>query len=179
MDRVLSTRLSSHELVQACLKGDQEAWAELIHNYQRLIYSVARAVCPEPQDAADIFQQVCLELYNRLPDVRDVQSLPSWLITVTRRTGIAMLRKRLNSEDLERAEQSLDFQIEAIHHHYDLERALSRMPDPCTTLLVRLYFSEEPNSYESIARELGIPVSSVGPTRARCLQKLRKILEAE
>src|SRR6266481_9904474 len=91
---LLRERTRDEELVRACLNGDQLAWAELIRSYQRLIYSVARVLCPDDDDADEIFQQVCLELYQRLADVRDVASLPRWLVIVTRRQCITLLRSR-------------------------------------------------------------------------------------
>src|SRR5215475_5470025 len=85
------TKLDS-ELIKSCLDGDQTAWSELIDRYQRLIYSVARKLSRSPEDAADVFQQVCLELYQRLADLRDVETLPAWLIIVTRRQAGAVLK---------------------------------------------------------------------------------------
>ena len=70
-------------LIQACRDGDQEAWSVLIHRYRRLIYSIPARYGAQPADAADIFQAVCLELYAELPRLRKVESLRSWLISVT------------------------------------------------------------------------------------------------
>src|SRR5690349_20039769 len=80
-----AVRKSDSEIVERCLAGDQDDWSELIDRYERLIYSVARSMAQSPEDTSDVFQQVCLELYQRLPQLRDVESLPAWLITVTRR----------------------------------------------------------------------------------------------
>src|SRR6185503_8037613 len=82
------------ELVTACLNGDPVAWEHLIRSYQRLIYSVARVLCPDRRDADEVFQQVCLELYRRLADIRDAARLPKWLVTVTRRQCITLFRSR-------------------------------------------------------------------------------------
>ena len=70
-------------LVQACRDGDEDAWAALIQRYRRLIYSIPVRYGAQPADAADIFQAVCLELYAELPKLRKVESLRSWLISVT------------------------------------------------------------------------------------------------
>src|SRR5436190_17716394 len=86
------SRKSDTDRVRQCLTGDQGAWSELIDRYQRLIYSVARSLSQSSEDAADVFQQVCLELYQRLPELRDAESLPAWLITVTRRQAAAVLK---------------------------------------------------------------------------------------
>ena len=71
-----------------------------------------------------------------------------------------------------------DREVEALQRHHELEQALDQLPDRSRQLLVYLYFSEEPLSYAETAKRLGIPVSSIGPTRARSLQKLRKLMES-
>jgi RNA polymerase sigma factor (sigma-70 family) len=169
---------TDEDLIRDCLNGDEAAWAELIRTYQRLIYSVARVLCPEPADAADVFQQVCLELYQGLPYIRDIQSLPKWVVTVTRRRSIDMLRRTLKTLDFDENQLVCDSEIETLQRQRDLERAIEQLPDRCRRLLVQLYFSETPSTYEDVQRHLGIPVSSIGPTRARCLQKLRALLES-
>jgi RNA polymerase sigma factor (sigma-70 family) len=166
------------ELVTACLNGNQAAWAELIRSYQRLIYSVARVLCPDQRDADEVFQQVCLELYLRLAAVRDVASLPKWLVTVTRRQSITLLRGHRPMSTFEENHLPSDPRVEAIEHHHAVQRALEQMPDRCRRLLTDLYFSEEPLTYAKVAERMRIPVASVGPTRARCLGKLRAVLSA-
>ena len=170
--------LKDVELVTACLNGDQAAWAELIRSYQRLIYSVARLLCPDRRDADEVFQQVCLELYLRLAAVRDVASLPKWLVTVTRRQSITLLRGRRQMSTFDENHLPGDPRVEAIEHHHAVQRALEQMPDRCRRLLTDLYFSEEPLTYAKVAKRMRIPVASVGPTRARCLEKLRAVLNA-
>src|SRR5437762_5526976 len=73
------------ELIESCLAGDEMAWNDLIDKYHRLIYSVAHTLSQTSEDTADVFQQVCLELYQRLSELHDTEALPAWLITVTRR----------------------------------------------------------------------------------------------
>ena len=76
-------------LVRACLDGNEEAWTALIAKYKRMIYSVPVRYGASPQDAADIFQQVCVELFAKLADLRKADSLRSWLMTVTSQIGRA------------------------------------------------------------------------------------------
>ncbi len=175
---ILRTASTDQELVEACLDGDEAAWAELIQKYQRLIYSTARMLCPEPADTADVFQQVCFELYQRLSQLRDAQNLPKWLITVARRKSVDVVRRWSRTTELAEDEFCRDPEVEVLQRHYDLERALEQLPDRSRELLALLYFSEEPLSYLEIAERLGMPVSSIGPTRARSLQKLRKLMES-
>jgi RNA polymerase sigma factor (sigma-70 family) len=164
------------ELIERCLEGDQDAWAELIDRYQRLIYSVAHTLSETPDDAADIFQQVCLELYQRLHQLRDAETLPAWLITVTRRQALAVLKSRKVLVELNEEHPQTDDRILAIENEYFVERALLDLPERCRMLIDLLYRHPSQPSYAEVADHLGIPVSSIGPTRARCLQKLRKLL---
>jgi RNA polymerase sigma factor (sigma-70 family) len=161
------------DLIRECLKGDAESWAQLIRRYERLIFSVARVICPE--DAADIFQQVCLELYERLADLRDEAALPKWLITVTRRKCYALIRTRKYSEPLTGDWGTVDAEINQIEKQHAIELSLSQLPEKCRKLIRLLYHEEL--SYAQVAMRLQIPVSSIGPTRARCLAKLKRMLE--
>ena len=73
------------DLIRRCIEGDQEAWKQLVRRYERLIYSIALRICRDSETAADVLQQVCLELYQRLDEVRNTATLASWIATVTRR----------------------------------------------------------------------------------------------
>jgi len=170
-----SVARSDSELIEACLNGDQDAWTELIVRYQRLIYSVARTLSRSPEDAADVFQQVCLELYQRLPDLRDAATLPAWLITVTRRQAAA-LWKSGKSVALTDEHPDVEHRIAWIENEHLVERAMLDLPERCRMLIDLLYLHPSQLSYADVAERLGIPASSIGPTRARCLAKLRKLL---
>ncbi len=172
-----ATRKSDSEIIKNCLARDQGAWSELIDRYERLIYSVARTLAQSPEDAADIFQQVCLELYLRLPELRDVESLPAWLITVTRRKAIAVLKSHRTFVPLMADYPALDDHIRTIEKEFLVESAMLDLPERCRQLINLLYLHPFPLSYSAIGERLKIPVSSIGPTRARCLAKLRRALE--
>jgi RNA polymerase sigma factor (sigma-70 family) len=164
------------ELIERCIKGDQAAWQELVTRYQRLIYSVAHVLCPAGEDTSDIFQQVWLELYQRLPELRDVKALPAWLITVTRRRVYAAIRSRRVSEQLDEDSPDLAQHLHQIEHEHTIERALDQLTDRCRKLIDLLYFDTSEPSYAEIAHAMGMPEASIGPTRARCLEKLRKLI---
>src|ERR1700753_1659112 len=83
-------------LVQGCIQGNQQAWEELIDKYKRLIYSIPLKYGASSADAADVFQAVCIEVLNSLPQIKNVQSLRSWLITVTIRQAYRWKRKQTN-----------------------------------------------------------------------------------
>ena len=142
--RVEKDGISDSELVGRCLEGDEAAWSQLIGRYQRLVYSVAYALCPDPDDSADVFQATCLDLYKGLPFLRDIKALPAWLITVSRRRSIAVLRAKIptsnTDESIDELSQASDV-IQAIEHEHAIERALEQLPDRCRDLINLLYFT--------------------------------------
>ncbi|HEV2471244.1 MAG TPA: sigma-70 family RNA polymerase sigma factor [Chthonomonadales bacterium] len=180
------------ELVSACLKGDARAWDELIARYEALIYTVSLRMGLSRADADDVFQEVCLLLLNHLHEVRDVKRLAGWLISTTRREAFRVRRKRSNTVSLDAGEQGWEpgeilpgleaagntpeQEILALEERYLVRQALERLPDRCKKLLTMLYTQEIPGSYVETANALGIPLGSIGPSRARCLERLRKAL---
>src|SRR5262249_19794673 len=124
-----------------------------------------------------VFQQVCLLLYQRLAELRDHETLPAWLITVTRRQGAAILRSRKGVfVPLDDEHPDVEVQIGWIENEHIVERALLDLSERCRSLIDLLYLHPTKLTYAAIAERLGMPVSSIGPTRARCLEKLRKLL---
>lgn len=168
---------SDRELIDSCLRGEQRAWTDLIARYERLIYSVARKLCSQPEDCADVFQRVCLDLYQNLRQLRNDQTLPAWLITVTRRRSFAFLRGKREDISIEEYAAEANPQVDAVENEFLLERAVAELPSRCESLIRLLYFDSEEPTYAEVSQRLGIPVASIGPTRARCLEKLRRLLE--
>jgi RNA polymerase sigma factor (sigma-70 family) len=166
-----------NDLIERCLKGDQTAWEDLVTRYQRLVYSIAHVFCSNPEDVADVFQQVWLELYQQLADLRNVEALPAWLITVTRRRSYAVLHSKYGSEPLEDDIPAVSEQLARVEHEHEVERALAQLQDRCRRLIDLLYFDTNEPSYSEISQIMGMPEASIGPTRARCLEKLRKLLK--
>ena len=169
---------TDRDLVVGCLSGEETAWTQLIERYQRLIYSVARAICSDPDDTNDVFQYTCLDLYRGLQELRDVKALPAWLITVTRRRAFSVRKAKASQDSPEGSLQEVvsDDVIRSIEHEHAIERALEQLPLRCRILIDLLYFNANQPSYVEISQKIGIPVASIGPTRARCLDKLRKFL---
>jgi RNA polymerase sigma factor (sigma-70 family) len=166
------------ELIERCLDGDQAAWKNLILRYERLVYSVALTFCPEGDDASDVFQYVWMELYQQLSDLRQAKALPAWLITVTRRSAHKVISSRRGCEPLEKDIPDVKEPLSLIEQEHLLERALEQLGGRCRQLLDLLYLDVDEPSYAEIAEKLSMPVASIGPTRARCLEKLRKLLGA-
>jgi len=171
-------QLNDNELVAECLNGNETAWAHLIKRYQRLIYSVARVICLDPDDTNDVFQCTCLDLYRGLGELRDIKALPAWLITVTRRRAYAVLKAKVPAEpaDDDGCRAVTEDLIRIVEYEHAIERALDQLPDRCRELIDLLYFNDSQPSYNEISQRTGIPLPSIGPTRARCLDKLRKLL---
>ncbi len=171
----MQTRVDN-DLIERCIKGDQKAWKDLVNQYQRLVYSVAHLVCQQTEDVSDVFQQVWMELYQHLADLRNVEALPAWLITVTRRRAYALIQARRGSEPLDEEMADLSQPLTHVEEEHALERALDQLPDRCRRLIDFLYFDVKEPSYSEIAEAMGMPEASIGPTRARCLEKLRKLM---
>lgn len=181
-------------LVAACLGGDTEAWETLILRYQRLIYSIPIRSGFSPVDAADIFQSVCLRLFQKLATLRKQEKISSWLMTTTTRECWRVAEKRrretqpsMYGEDYDRdilnqlasAEPLADHQRISFERQQTVRAAVESLSDRCRSLITLLFYSKEETSYADIARITKVPLNSVGPTRARCLQKLKRILEGK
>lgn len=179
---------SDQTLIATCLKGDKAAWATLIHRYERLIYSIPIRYGFSESEAADVFQDVCLILLEKLNDLRDETRLASWLGTVTRRECWKAMRRRdaASTEDpipLLTAQPAHHDEPDALVAEWEawqaVRHALSQLGERCRELLRRLYYTTPTPNYETIAAELNISVGSIGPTRARCLKKMHHIMGGE
>lgn len=175
---------SDTELIALCLKADGLAWETLITRYRRLIYSVPVRFGFEPADASDVFQAVCLKLLEHLHEVKDETRISGWLVTTTTRQCLHV--RTLKTRETATDDSKLMEQPDPTHNLEELRilteqeqlvrDAVDEMPRRCRSLIGRLYFDNRSPSYDEISAELGIPVPSIGPTRARCLEKLRTIL---
>lgn len=182
---------SDASLVLACRQGDSEAWNTLVQRYQRLIYTVPRRAGLSEDLAADVFQRVFLKLVEQINNIEQPDRVSAWLVTTARRESLAMLRRERSrgqvsndteGEDLLATISSNsplpDELLEQLEDQQLVRQALSEIDERCRSLLELLFYSETPLSYAQIAATLSVPDGSVGPTRARCLQRLRKMLEA-
>jgi RNA polymerase sigma factor (sigma-70 family) len=182
--------LTDEDLLAACLRGEQAAWNALVDRYAALIYSIPLKHGVSEHDAADVFQSVCVTLLEKIGSIRDPRGLPAWIITTTSRQSWALLRQR-NREVTRPAEHTPtdddpvdpeplpEDEVLALENQYLVRSALSQMSPNCRRLIEAL-FSDAPErvSYQDLAQQLQIPLNSLGPTRARCLAKLRQALDA-
>jgi len=171
------------ELVRGSLDGNHEAWSQLIDKYKNLIFSVPIKYGFSRDDAADIFQDVCLTLLSELKTLRDPQALPKWLLMVTsrkcfnwkRRTDrvVGMEPDALELAAGEIAPEGLAIIVEAEREQV-IRDAVSNMPNRCRRLIAMLFFDQPPRPYRDVAQSLGIATGSIGFIRQRCLERLRK-----
>ena len=181
---------SDLQLVADCRRGDQLAWEKLVRRYQRLIYAIPRRAGLNEDQAAEIFQDVFTTLFEKLNDIEDPERLQAWLVTTTRRRTlrtISQLPGKLRADetgdeviDLAEAmrdESPLpDEQLLILEEQQRVRVAVSQLDERCQTLIRLLFYQREPPSYAEVAKILGVPEGSIGPTRARCLGKLLRLL---
>jgi RNA polymerase sigma factor (sigma-70 family) len=181
---------SDVQLVLACRRGDQLAWERLIQRYQRLIYAIPLRAGLHEDQAAEIFQDVFTTLFQKLNDIEQPEKLQAWLVTTTRRKTLhavsqALVRQQshVNTDEpshvvtLIRDEAPLpDEQLLILEEQHRIRTALSSLDERCRMLLEMLFYLAKPPSYADIAASLGVPEGSIGPTRARCLAKLLRML---
>jgi len=153
-----------------------------VERYEALVFTVARRAGLTRADAEDCAQHTWLSLYRTRHTIKDPVALPAWLIRTTHRRALRMAKQqaRLNplySEAVESHDSRIpDEELLALERQAHLELAIQQLDERCQYVMKALFFSEEEKTYAQIARDLGIPPNSFGPTRMRCLKKLEKIL---
>jgi RNA polymerase sigma factor (sigma-70 family) len=177
---------SDERLIRACLDGEEQAWSVLIDRYKALIYSIPRRYGASPEEAADIFQSVCLEWFAELPRLRKSGALRNWLITVTAHQAFHWKRKQRSHAELDAAgepEGVLDVmplapeEIQRLEQEQMLRDAIAFLPPRCREMIRLLFFVDPPLPYRDVAQRLGLAVGSIGFIRGRCLQRLQKMLQ--
>lgn len=166
-------------LLQAAADGDREAWNELVARYNGLIWAVVRGYRLSAQDAADATQTTWLRLVEKLDDIRNPDGLGAWLATTARHECLRIQRigqrhVLTDGFDLpdEGAFSALDAELLVRERDSALWRAFEGLVERCRALL-RLLVADPAPSYEEIGAALDMPVGSIGPTRMRCLERLR------
>jgi RNA polymerase sigma factor (sigma-70 family) len=182
---------SDKELLLACRRGEEAAWEAIIKRYQRLIYAIPRRAGLDEDAAAEVFQEVFTTLFEKLDVIEQPERLHAWLVTTARRkTWRLILREKsfqkregndeLEDEILKELPDNAPLPselLERLEEQHRVRTALTDLDERCRQLLTLLFYSSEPPAYAEIAAAIGMPEGSVGPTRARCLQKLLRKLE--
>jgi RNA polymerase sigma factor (sigma-70 family) len=175
-------------LVGACRRGDQAAWEALVTRYERLVYAIARRAGLDQDQATDVYQRVFIALVESLDHIERPAQLSAWLTSTTRHESWRLMRRaRTAGRMFADAEEVYELQDDAppldnwvllLEEHQRVRAAVAALPERCRWLIEALFFEPDPLPYAKIAAALGINEGSIGPTRARCLQKLRQLLEA-
>lgn len=184
---------SDAELVAWCKAGQPRGWRLLVQRYQRLVYAVARRAGLDEHAAADVFQAVFSRLLQALPTLQQPDRLRAWIVTTAKREALLQLRRSQRTVSLTATTDAdpadaaqLDLpdeaplpeqQLDDLQQLHLLRLSLDQLDARCHGLLSMLFADDEDRPpYEQIALRLDMPVGSIGPTRARCLSKLRTLL---
>jgi RNA polymerase sigma factor (sigma-70 family) len=170
-------------LVARVCGSDQEAWHELVERYAPLVWSICARYQLDRGDIDDVGQTVWLLLVENIRNLREPAALPGWLATTTRHECLRTLRagRRLDLDGLPPEDQlpadpfavPVEQDVIEAERNAALRAAFAELTDGCHELISML-IRDPPIEYTSISATLGIPVGSIGPTRARCLDKLRR-----
>ncbi len=173
-------------LVASCLDGDRAAWDTLIERHGALVWCVARRAGLDDEDAADVFQNTWTIALEELSRLRDPALFCRWIGRVARhqsmrvRRGYGIARKALPKVAREDVDVTVpDEELVRLEQRVLVHAALAKIGDRCGELLQLLYLEAVRPAYSEIAERLGMRIGSIGPTRARCLERVRGLLEGD
>ena len=170
------------DLVTRARKGDEQAWDVLVERYAPLIWSICRHYRLSRADAEDVGQRIWLQFVNHLGTIRDPAALPGWLTTTTRRECNRVVRvahgpqaagQLLDESIPDKQTRTGEQELLAAERHAALRKAFTCL-SPSRRQLMAMLIEDPPVPYTEISARLGIPVSSIGPTRRRCLDQIRR-----
>jgi RNA polymerase sigma factor (sigma-70 family) len=170
------------DLVVRAKDGDGSAWNDLVRRYAPLVWAICRRFGLGEADCADVTQGVWLGLVEALPQLREPAALPGWLATTTRRECLRIAKLARNRQSRERTDVGdvADGDLPGVDHRLLVEElnavlrtAFAQLEPHCQQLLVLLMQTPQV-PYAEISARLGMPQGSIGPTRSRCLAKLRQ-----
>jgi RNA polymerase sigma factor (sigma-70 family) len=177
------------ELVLACRRGDEAAWNTLVERYQRLIITIPRRAGLSEEQAADVFQEVFLTLFEKLDEIEQPEKIRSWMVTTAKfktwgtvrgekgfRTPETEEEMELEMAALTDASPLADEMLIKLEQQHQIRTALQELEERCRKILSMIYLHDAAASYAEVAAAIGVGETSISPLRARCLQKLAKIL---
>lgn len=179
------------QLLLACRRGDEAAWEALVNRYQRLMYAIPRRAGLNDDQAAEVFQDVFTTLFQKLNDIDNPDRLHAWLVTTAKRKTWRVISKdrrtsQLGSGDDEQLDELARIPDEAplpdeallkLEEQHRIRGTLELLDERCQKLLRLLFYTAETPAYSEIAATLGTSEGSIGPTRARCLEKMLRLLD--
>lgn len=179
-------------LIARCRQGEGAAWSALVKRHQRLVYAIVMRLGLDEHGAADVFQTVFARLVQHLPRIADPTRLQGWIAVTAKREALLQLRRGRRTVSMSREGDDDDEApywdvidesprpgdtLDELQQLAALRRALDQLDERSRTLLLLLFRADgEKVAYEDVARQMGLPIGSIGPTRARCLEKLRKLM---
>jgi RNA polymerase sigma factor (sigma-70 family) len=173
------------ELLSAAAEGDQEAWNVITDRFTNLLWSVARSYRLGHEDAADAVQNTWLRLLENVTKIDNPEALPGWLATTARREALGVLRRRgrdvltrtedIGADTADPQATELDSALLEDERDAHLWACYSQLSDRCQQLLRVLMACDRP-VYSDVAAAFDMPIGSIGPTRMRCLERLRKLV---
>jgi RNA polymerase sigma factor (sigma-70 family) len=179
MDRTGIDHESATVLVMRARAGDPVVWNGIVHEYTALIRAVCRRHQLTSSDSEDVAGKVWLKLVEQLATIRVPAALPGWLATTTARTCVELIRQNTKYVP-NHATDAADTESEAVDAALLADERRTVLHDALACLshrdqrLIAMLFGSQPRSYTDIAADLDIPIGAIGPTRQRCLSKLRR-----
>ncbi len=172
-----------HELIAACLAGQPAGWNALIDKYKGLIFSVPLRYRLNQEDAEDVFQDVCILLYQHLETLRDAGAIRGWLARVAanesyrRKKGLSQMDRDELPDIADPSGSAPDWLAESEQQQL-IRELLYRIPARCREMVEMLFYEDPPRAYQEVAKALGLAVGSIGFIRGRCLRQLEQLLKA-
>jgi RNA polymerase sigma factor (sigma-70 family) len=175
---------SDERLVKECLAGNEEGWSLLIEKYKALIYSIPVKYRLPSHEAAEVFQATCVELLQHLRELREPRALPKWLMQVAHHQCFRYKKQqqrvvsRDGDADLPEPETPAiaETLVQQTQEEQMLREAMAALTPQCRRLVELLFFESPARPYSEVAAELGLAVGSIGFTRQKCMDRLRKHL---
>ena len=178
-------------LLLACRRGEESAWEALVNRYQRLMYAIPRRAGLDDDQAAEVFQEVFTTLFQKLNDIDDPDRLHAWLVTTAKRKTWRLIAKNRQTGQIHTGDDDTedvlakipdeallpDEALVKLEEQHRIRTALELLDERCRKLLTMLFYTLETPAYAEIAASLGTSEGSIGPTRARCLDKMLRLLD--
>jgi RNA polymerase sigma factor (sigma-70 family) len=164
-------------LLESAEAGVDSAWQEIVTRYSPLVFRVCHRCGVVGSDAEDVAGDVWLRLVQNLSRIREPKALPKWLMTTARRECVLLSwekNRQIPKETVDHSVPGVEGLLLAAEREDAVRAALRTLPDRDRELLA-LLFSDPPTPYLTISATLGIPVGAIGPTRQRCLARVRRV----
>lgn len=177
-------------LFARCRSGDSSAWDELVDRYQRLVYAVPRRAGLSEEQAADVFQEVFLTLFQKLDDIEQPEKIRSWFVTTAKFKTWAVIRSGKPEYSLTESDEEFEREIAELRdkgpladdnlieleEQHRIRNAVTLLDERCRKIIGMLYLNDRSASYSDVAVAIGVGETSISPLRTRCLKKLEKLI---